>query len=402
MLNPDTLKIIQDCVPALSAHGEAVTRRFYPILFEQNPELKNLFNLSNQHNGDQARALAETIFAYAKLADQPSQLLPLVNRIANKHVSLHIKPEHYPLVGKALLQAIAETLDIPMDHTIIKAWREAYTALADIFIQHEESLYLKNSQTHHGWRGFREFSIQRIEQETPQVKSFYLVPTDGQGLSHFKPGQYVGVKLTQQGPQTYDEIRQYSLSDHPLKAFYRISVKAEDNKPKGYVSNHLHDNMKVGERLLLSAPCGDFHTPVQQTRDRILISGGIGITPMMSMLKHGLSQDTEYSTTFIHCAQNPDFHCFLDETAALQAQHHFKYYCSYMDASSDTPPHGEHQGYLSAEILSRWIEHRDADVYFCGPMPFMQALRSLLLSIGFDEGQLHYETFGPSLSLAAA
>lgn len=395
MLRPEVLSIVKQSVPILAEKGEAITKRFYSILFERFPDLKNVFNLSNQHSGNQARALADAIFAYAKLAETPELLGPMVSRIAHKHVSLNIQPEHYPMVGEALLLALSEKLELPMEHEIIQAWGEAYGVLADIFINHEEGLYAGNADKTGGWRDYRRFVIDNIVEETPLIKSFYLRPADDEGLALFKPGQYIGVKLDVPG-HDYKEIRQYSLSDKPGLAHYRISIKAEPGNPKGLISNHLHEQANINDELLISAPCGDFTLPNTPERNTVLISGGVGITPLMSMLKNYLQQQHAHDITWVHCAQDDTNHCFLDETKTLQQQYDFKAYSAYLDSSK-----GDHQGYLDQKVLDSFLPDTEADYYFCGPVPFMMALRKLLLARGIPEAQLHYEVFGPTLSLAA-
>lgn len=399
MLSPEVLSVLKQSVPILEEKGEEITTTFYSILFERNPELKNLFNLANQRNGNQAKALAGAIFAYANLAEHPEQLMPMVNRIAHKHASLNILPEHYPLVGEALLLALSQELDLPLTHSLIQSWGEAYGSLAEVFINHEENIYQENARQQGGWRDFRRFTINNIVTETDEIKSFYLVPADGICLALFKAGQYVGVKLDIPG-HPYQEIRQYSLSDRPGQAHYRITVKAEPGKPEGMVSNHLHNQLNVGDSLMISAPAGDFILPREPQRDVVLVSAGVGITPMMSMLKDQLHKQSEISTTFIHCAQSKEKHSLQQDIKDLQATHDFRYFTAYMDDDN-----GDHQGFLNQAAMDKFLTNgstnNNADYYFCGPFPFMVALRELLLERGVKEEQLHYEVFGPTLSLAA-
>ena len=399
MLSPEILSVLKQSVPVLEEKGVEITTTFYGILFERNPELKNLFNLANQRNGNQARALASAIFAYANLAENPDQLMPMVNRIAHKHASLNILPEHYPLVGEALLMALSQELDLPLDHGLIQSWGEAYGSLAEVFINHEENIYQENANQPGGWRDFRRFTINKIVRETDEIKSFYLVPADENGLALFKAGQYVGVKLDIPG-HPFQEIRQYSLSDRPGQGHYRISVKAEPGKPEGMVSNYLHNQHNEGDSLMISAPMGDFTLPKQPERDVVLVSAGVGITPMMSMLKDQLHKQDDTPITFIHCAQSKDKHSLQQDIKDLQADYDFGYFTAYMDDNS-----GDHRGFLNQAALDKFLANdgapNNADYYFCGPFPFMVALRELLLERGVKEEHLHYEVFGPTLSLAA-
>ena len=209
----------------------------------------------------QSRALADAIFAYASNIETPEKLTAAVNRIANKHASLLIKPEHYPLVGAALLEALCVHLGIDMEHPAIKAWGAAYGILADIFIKAEEAIYSENEMRQGGWRGFRPFRVDRIVRESEYVRSFYLRPGDGGGLVSYRPGQYIGLRFDiEEHDRT--EIRQYSLSDGPKVSleggYYRITVKEEQGMPAGVVSTYLHRTLKVGDMVEISPPVGGF------------------------------------------------------------------------------------------------------------------------------------------------
>jgi nitric oxide dioxygenase len=399
MLQPNVLSVLQQSVPILSEKGESIVRCFYRILFERYPELKHVFNLSNQRNGNQAKALTDALFAYASLADQPEQLIPAVQHIAQKHVSLNIQPAQYAMVGEALLVALSEKLGLSMEHDIIQAWGEAYEVLAGVFIAEEQRLYQANAEKAGGWQGFRKFVIAKVAVETPLIKSFYLQPTDGKALATFQAGQYVSVKLTGLPDHPYDEIRQYSLSDLPGLPYYRISVKAEPGNPQGIVSNYLHAQLQPGDEVELSAPAGDFVLPEKLEREVVLIGAGVGITPMMGMLKSALQAKTQQSITLIHCAKNSQQHAFLAELDLLQRQQSFQHYRVYSEpAESDRC---DHQGRLNQAALDQLLSGTEADVYFCGPFPFMVVLKQLLLERGFADERIHYEMFGPSIALAA-
>lgn len=241
MLSQQTINTVKSTAPLLAENGQAITVRFYEKLFNAQPELKNIFNQINQQRGEQPRALADAVVAYAANIDKLETLLPAVSRIAHKHASLGISPEHYPIVGKYLLEAVKETLALPDDHAALSAWEQAYKILADIFIDTEENLYQTNEQQKGGWRGFKPFLIDRIETETPDVKSFYLKPSDGSTVPTFKGGQYIGIKVNP-ASSDFDEIRQYSLSGKSGEHYLRISTKAE---PQGLVSNHLHQTLSL-------------------------------------------------------------------------------------------------------------------------------------------------------------
>ena len=135
------IAIIKQTVPVLQEHGETLTRRFYENMFSNNPEVKRFFNPAHQHSGSQQRALAGAICAYAANIDNPAALVGAVDLIAHKHVSLGIKPEHYPIVGSNLILTIKEVLGEAANDEVIDAWTSAYGQLVDIFVGHEKGLY---------------------------------------------------------------------------------------------------------------------------------------------------------------------------------------------------------------------------------------------------------------------
>ena len=391
MLSQETIQIVKSTAPVLADEGENITRLFYKKLFAAHPELKNVFNMSNQAKGEQARALADSVFAYAAHIDQLSTLGPVVNRIAHKHASLQVAPEHYPIVGKYLLEAIRDHLKLEADDPVLQAWAEAYDALADIFVQTEENIYQTNAELPGGWRGYRPFTIVRIVEETQNIKSFYLEPEDKKPIIAFRPGQFVGVK-TRPASSEFDEIRQYSLSNAPGEDHYRITVKAEATDPAhpGHVSNYLHA-ASVGDTLLLQPPTGDFVVS-KSTTHPVCIGGGIGITPLVSMLHNAIKEGKNLENlVFIQCCQDRSHHAMHDELRALSKEHRFAYHIAYERGEG-----ADHLGYLNTAVLEKWLPDRPkGQVYLCGPTPFMSALGILLRRLGYTDDQLHYEIFGP-------
>ena len=141
MLNQKTIDIVKSTVPALKEHGLEITTTFYRLMFENNPEVKPLFNMENQESGSQPKALAMTILAAAQNIDNLESLLPAVKKIGEVHVNSKVKPEHYPVVGKNLLLAIKEVLGDAATEEVLNAWGEAYQVIAKIFIDVEEGIY---------------------------------------------------------------------------------------------------------------------------------------------------------------------------------------------------------------------------------------------------------------------
>src|SRR5688572_25924693 len=194
-------------------------------MFSHNPEVGPYFNAANQTKGTQQRALAGAICAYAANIDNLEVLGDAVELISNKHVSLMIKPEHYPIVGENLLASIKEVLGDGATDDIINAWAEAYGFLADILIGREKQIYEENAKKPGGWEGFKKFRVIRKEKESSNITSFYLTAADGAPLPAFKPGQYITVRTST--PDGSTTMRNYSLSDKPGQEWFRISVKRE-------------------------------------------------------------------------------------------------------------------------------------------------------------------------------
>jgi len=388
MLKASTIEIIQSTIPLLEEHGRTITDVFYEKLFSNHPFLKNIFNMANQGKGEQSRALSDAVVAYAKNIETVELLVPVVQRIAHKHVSLGIKKNHYAVVGENLLSAIQEVLNLPDNHEALTAWGEAYNVLADIFINAEDAIYNTRPDN---WEGFRDFYIERIEEETAEVKSFYLKPVDLEGIPPFQGGQYIGIKV-RPNESEFQQIRQYSLSK---KGDFRITVKAEN---KGLVSNHLH-RCNEGDVVSLQAPTGVF-TLNKQCRKNIFIAGGVGITPLMSMLEEAIEEGANpKDSLFIQCAKDEESQIFRNDLDKLKTHQEFTHKLCYENSNN-----GDHQGYLNKEIIGQWLNDLDFDntnaqVYFCGPKSFMAVLNQFFIELGFEEQHIHYEVFGPTTNL---
>ncbi|WP_319380546.1 NO-inducible flavohemoprotein [Thiomicrorhabdus sp.] len=387
MLSPQTISTVKSTVPLLEENGLEITSVFYKLLFEENPQLQNIFNQANQHDTSQSRSLADAVLAYASNIDNLEVLLPAVARIANKHASIGIQADHYPLVGASLLAAIQQVLDLPAEHPALKAWGEAYGVLADIFINTESELYDASNRVDGGWKGYRPFVIKEVRQETPDVKSLRLEPKDGKAVKSFSGGQYVSVKIPAQD-NGRDAIRQYSLSDWGDD--YRITVKRET---KGEVSPSVH-TLSRGDELLLSPPFGEF-TLNADADAHVFISGGVGITPLFSMLKQAIaSGGSSEQLQFIECCRGAEHQIFKEELTELSKNSLVQLKQAFEYGSG-----GDFSGRLTRDVLNEWLTNKSAHVYFCGPLPFMKELKSLLNSIGMEDEQLHYEVFGPTTEL---
>lgn len=402
MLSEKTIAIIKSTVPVLEVHGVAITKRFYERMFAQHPELLNVFNHANQKQGRQQTALANAVYAAAQHIDNLGAILPAVKQIAHKHRSLGIKPEHYPIVGENLLAAIKEVLGEVATEEIIGAWAEAYGVIADAFIGVEAQMYEQAREQIGGWADFRAFVVEKKVRESDVITSFYLVPQDRQPIAAFEPGQYISVKLDIPG-ERFTHIRQYSLSDAPGKPYYRILVKREEasgDKPAGKVSVYLSEQVREGDVLEISAPAGEF-TLGQGERPVVLISGGVGLTPTVSMLK-ALAEQAKRPVTFIHAAQNGNKHALRREVEEIASEHPavFAYWC-YSEPTAQDREAGafQREGYIDLEWLQTVVPDKEASYYFCGPVPFMRTIKQALTDWGIPQADMHYEFFGPAGTL---
>ncbi|WKL13655.1 NO-inducible flavohemoprotein [Comamonas testosteroni] len=392
MLTERQREIVKATVPLLETGGEALITHFYQTMLGEYPEVRPLFNQAHQQSGAQPRALAHSVLMYAKNIDRLENLGNLPAQIINKHVALQVQAEHYPIVGACLLRAIREVLgaEIATDE-VIAAWAAAYQQLADILIAAERSAYDQTAAAEGGWRGARAFKLVQKQAESAEITSFYLEPADGGAVIAHQPGQYIGLRVVVDG---VEQRRNYSLSAPANGKSYRISVKREAG---GKVSNHLHDQLQVGDTLELFPPAGHF-TLQGGARPLVLISGGVGITPTLPMLQAALPTGREI--TFIHCARDRGVHAFREKIDALASRHEqlTRRYCyDQADAGDEV----DAQGLLSTDRLAQWLPaSRDADVYFLGPRGFMRSVKQSLRELGVPDAQVHYEFFGPAEALA--
>ncbi|TYS14956.1 NO-inducible flavohemoprotein [Rossellomorea vietnamensis] len=396
MLAQQTIDIIKSTAPVLEIKGTEITSHFYKKLFKNHPELLNIFNHVNQKKGRQQTALANTVYAAAQNIDRLEQLLPAVKQIAHKHRSLGIKPEQYPIVGEHLLLAIEEVLGDAATDEILEAWGEAYGVIAQVFIDVEEEMYQEAEAKEAGWRGFKDFTMIKKKTESSLITSFYLKPNDGQKVPSYLPGQYITVRLGMPGEE-YLFNRQYSLSSAPNGEYFRISVKREaEYSPEGKVSNYLHDKVSAGDVIEVSAPAGDFYLEPSGHSPVTLISGGVGITPMFSMLEDISRLNPSRQTVFVHASRNEEVQAFKEEVIEIiDKMDNGKAFFAY-ESHINSEAGCDHLGYINRNVLESLVD-RDSTCYVCGPAPFMKAVISSLMSIGISLDRIRYEFFGPAL-----
>lgn len=400
MIADKTIEIVKSTAPVLAEHGESITKVFYKRMFARHPELKNIFNMTHQKKGSQPKVLANAIFMYAKYIDQLEVLGGAVESIAQKHASLYITPDMYPIVGENLLAAIGEVLGEAATPEIVNAWAEAYQALADILINREEDLYANRAQDKGGFRGQEDFVVIKKVKESAVVTSFYLQRKDGTTVPKFLPGQYIGLTLNIPGTD-HLHTRNYSLSDCNCKDYLRISVKKETGTPDGIASVYLHDHIEEGATLSIGMPSGEFVLQAEE-KPVVLIAGGVGITPLMSMY-HYLTRQTDRAVTLVQCALNSDVRAFGGEIEAGKSKkvNTVLVYDQPL-ATDELGKDFDHKGYLDMSILASIPNLKESAIYFCGPTPFMAKTLQLLDNWGIEAENIHYEFFGPAEELEAA
>lgn len=401
MLSQQTKDIVKSTAPVLAEHGYTIVRRFYQRLFEAHPELKNVFNMAHQDRGQQQEALARAVYAYAANIENPESLAAVLENIAHKHASLGVKPDQYPIVGEHLLGALKDILGEEASPAIIDAWAQAYNSLAEILIGMEDRLREQSEAKPGGWTGWRTFVVREKNPESDIITSFVLEPADGGPVMDFAPGQYTSLAL--HVPQLdLQQIRQYSLSDMPNGRSYRISVKREsglDTQRAGYVSCLLHEHINVGDEVQLAAPYGNFHIDVQAATPIVLISGGVGLTPMISMLKQAL-QGGQRQVVFVHGARNSTVQAMRNRLRMAAREHPnlslFVFYNEPLPEDIAGEDY-DYPGLVDVKLIKDKLLLPDADYYICGPIPFMRMQHDALQNLGIPETRIHYEVFGPDL-----
>ncbi|PKX93395.1 flavohemoprotein [Aspergillus novofumigatus IBT 16806] len=345
-LTPEQVQIIKATVPVLTEHGTTITTVFYKNMLTAHPELNNVFNTAHQVSGHQPRALAGALFAYASNIDNLGALGPAVELICHKHASLYIKPDDYKIVGKFLLEAMGQVLGDALTPEILDAWATAYWQLADLMIGREAQLY----EQAEGWTDFRDFVIAQKREE-------------GAWTEPAEPG----------------------AKAHP-----------------GYVSNILHEFINEGDTIKVSHPYGDFFlSDAKAANPVVLISAGVGLTPMTSILNTLTSESPERKVSFIHGARNSQARAFKNHITSLEQKLSNLTSTFFTSHPTEEDKQGEDYQYRGRVDLSKLDDSRDlflddatTEYYICGPDTFMTDMLNVLKSKGVSEGRVKLELFG--------
>lgn len=397
MLSPRATETVRATLPVVRDVIATITGSFYRRLFSTHPELlRDLFNRGHQANGTQRQALAGSIVAFATaLVEHPDRRPDaMLSRIAHKHGSLGVSPGQYSVVHEHLRAALVETLGEQVTEDVVAAWDEVYWLMANALIEIERRLYLERGVLVGAtWRPWE--VVERV-QETADVVTFQLRPADGRRIPRFRAGQYVSVQV--ELPDGARQIRQYSLTNGPRSPLWSITVKrvrGGETVPDGEVSTFLHDHVREGDVLSVSAPYGDVVLPEEET-PLLLASAGIGCTPMIAMLEELVDRGYQASVLAVHADRSPAHHALRDDHERLVAKlAHGSAHVWYEHPEEGWP--AERTGLMDLSA----IEIPDkVQAYLCGPLPFMRSIRTQLLDHGVPVSDIHYEVFGSDMWLA--
>ncbi|MFF4351238.1 globin domain-containing protein [Streptomyces sp. NPDC001530] len=400
MLSAESAALVRATLPVVAESLDEITSRFYGAMFRDRPELLDgMFNRGNQASGAQRRALAGSIAAFATALLEEPDVRPdaLLSRIAHKHAAVGVTDDQYTIVHKYLFGAIAEVLGEAVTPEVAAAWDEVYWLMAGALIGQEARLY-QDAGVAPG-RIWRQWTVAERRDETPDVVSFVVRPADGEPAPEARAGQYVSVRV--QLPDGVHQLRQYTLSSDPGGDLRRITVKrvaGTADGPDGEVSNLLHDTVRTGDELTLSPPFGDvvLDDPADATVPLVLVSAGIGCTPMTGMLAHLAALGSTRPVLVLHADRSPAEHALRTETRDLGERLPAARAVFWYEHPGPEEP-AARVGLMDLD----GVELPDgATVFLCGPLPFMRDVRGQLLRTGVPARRIRYEVFGPDLWLA--
>jgi nitric oxide dioxygenase len=393
LLSDQSRAVVAATAGVVADHAEQITAVFYPRMFREHPELLRLFNQGNQATGEQSRALAASVVAYAvQLLDPAAPSFEhVMRRIAHKHVSLGIRPEQYTIVGRNLLAAVGEVLGDAVTPEVFAAWDEVYWLFSAQLIAEEARLYQQAGVDPNA--PLRPYRVVRRIEETADVISLVLEPVDGRPLPEIAAGQYVSVFVDL--PDGRRQPRQYTVSSTASGTRLQITVRrvhGADGAPDGMVSSYLHDQAVPGVVLELSAPAGDFVVFPAAT-PLLLASAGAGITTVLPIVEQIARNQPDREVIVAHADRTAQDHALRETVQHVGRQiDDFTVYTWY--ETVDPGDSHSRQGYMD---LSQIPLPQDVQVFTCGPLPFMRLVRSTLADRGVPPSRIRYEVFGPDL-----
>lgn len=395
LLSPESEAVVKATAGVVAENAEAITARFYPHMFAAHPELLNVFNKANQAIGEQPKALAASVVAYAVHLIDPTapDFRPVMRRIAHKHVSLGIKGTDYTIVGRHLMWAVGDVLGEAVTPEVASAWDEVYWLFGAQLIAEEAKLYaLGGTNWEEPWRKYK--VIDR-DDEAEGVFSLEIAPVEG-ALPPHQVGQYVAIAVDL--PSGERQPRQYTISGVPGGQAFRVTIKrvmGVDGAPDGQVSNWLADNAQVGAVLDVSQPSGDVILSESQ-EPLVLVSAGIGITPMAAILEDLAQRQPRRTVRIYHADRSHGtqalYQRMLGQSLQLKDSYgEFWYEEGADEAPTRRPAHSGRMDLSTVEIPE------GCRVFMCGPLDFMSGARRSLIERGVPADRIDYEIFGPDL-----
>ena len=361
-LTPGNAEIIKQTLPLVGANITKITPIFYEKMFAAHPELiADTFNRGNQKSGEQQKALAASIATFAAMLvdDNAPDPVDMLSRIGHKHVSLGIVEDQYPIVHDNLFAAIVEVLcEDVVTPEVAAAWDEVYWLMAKVLIDYERELY-RSAGVADG-EVFTTAEIITRKQLPAEAMEFTLRPDEmTEKFMDALPGQYtsIGVRL----PDGARQLRQYSLVDVDKETgCIRIAVQRD-----GEVSSFLMDSLSDGDRVDATLPAGDLvlddsNTPV------VLVSQGIGSTPMVGMLSALAAAKSERTVVVLHADSSAQDHAQRDLQESLSAQIGATYNLFYRESG---------QRMNLGELMNEGVLPTGAHWYLCGGTSFLQDIR---------------------------
>ncbi len=254
------------------------------------------------------------------------------------------------------------------------------------------------------WQGFRPFVVDRMVRETETVNSVYLKPEDGKAFPEFLPGQHLTFQFDIPG-QAKPVIRCYSLSDSPSTDYYRISVKKslpprdKPELPSGRASTYVNESLMTGERLRIKSPSGSFFLDEQSAAPVVLLAGGIGITPMISMLNQLIDSGSKRMVVLIYGSRHSQDHAFKEHLSQTVQAHKNIHVVNVYSSPLETDATGRDydvSGFISIDLIRNLLPNNQFQFYMCGPPPFMDSVYNGLIEWGVPDSRISFEAFGPA------
>lgn len=381
MLSEKSRPIIEATLPIIAERINDITPDFYRRMFAARPDLMDgMFSRSSQLEGTQPRALAGSIAVFASYIVEHPDSYPdeVLSRVAHKHASLGLKEEEYPTVYKYLFEAIAANLGDLATPEIVEAWTEVYWLMGNALIKLEKGLYASQAND----VMFAPFKVVDRKETGENVVVLTFEPADETPMTESKGGQYISIVVPAR--DGLRQARQYTLLPSE-KNQRRIGVKLD---PNGEMTSILHE-LKIGDVVEISNPYGDltlegFGNPEAPL---YLFSAGIGTTPMLSFLSELIEKGSQRPVTVVHADRSLDTWPLREELTELVNKLPNARLISFIE--------GEGGDYTGRVDVSKLDVPSDANVYLCGPLPFMQGVRSALVEAGVPGKNINYEIFGP-------